>query len=278
MTIYPHTRDPCYCRFTHFTPEEAPLIKSIRDKALNRELATGTFINLGNTMTVEMAGSAGFDWVLIDVEHGAGDQQSLVTQIQAVSSTPAVPIVRIESNEPPRFKRVLDLGASGVMVPYVSTVEEAEQAVASMRYPPRGIRGVAKLNRGSAFGAEFEEYFERSHELLTTIVQIETLEALENIDGIAAVDGVDVLFIGPLDLSVNMGIPQEFDHPDFLAAKAKVAKAAQNAGKSSGILLLSAEQVPSTLEAGFTFVALGSDGGLVAAGMKTLNATFDAYR
>ena len=151
------------------------MIKSIREKALNRELVTGTFINLGNSLTAEMAGSAGFDWVLIDVEHGGGDQQALVYQLQAVTSTPAVPIVRIESNEPARFKRVLDLGASGIMVPYVSTVEDAEQAVASMRYPPRGIRGVAKLNRGSAFGSEFEDYYNRSHELLTTVVQIETV-------------------------------------------------------------------------------------------------------
>ena len=147
-----------------------------------------------------------------------------------------------------------------------------------MRYPPRGIRGVAKLNRGSAFGSEFEEYFDRSHELLTTVVQIETVEALNNLDGIAAVDGVDVLFIGPLNLSVNMGIPQQFDHPDFLEAKTRVAKAAENAGKSSGILLLNAEQVASTVEAGFTFIALGSDGGLVAAGMRNLSAAFDAYR
>ena len=254
------------------------MIKSIREKALNRELVTGTFINLGNSLTAEMAGSAGFDWVLIDVEHGGGDQQALVYQLQAVTSTPAVPIVRIESNEPARFKRVLDLGASGIMVPYVSTVEDAEQAVASMRYPPRGIRGVAKLNRGSAFGSEFEDYYNRSHELLTTVVQIETVKALENIDAIANVDGVDVLFIGPLDLTVNMGIREQFDHPDFLDAKAKVAEAAKNAGKSSGILLLNSDQVPETVEAGFTFVALGSDGGLVAAGMRNLNAAFDAYR
>jgi 4-hydroxy-2-oxoheptanedioate aldolase len=254
------------------------VIKSIREKALSRELVAGTFINLGNSLTVEMAGSAGFEWVLIDVEHGSGDQQALVHQLQAVSSTPAVPIVRIESNEPPRFKRVLDLGASGIMVPYIGTVAEAEQAVASMRYPPRGIRRVAKLNRGSAFGSEFDEYFNRSHELLTTVVQIETIEALENIDGIAAVDGVDVLFIGPLDLSVNMGIAEQFDHQRFLEAKAKVAKAAENAGKSAGILLMSADQVPATVEAGFTFVALGSDGGLVAAGMRNLSAAFDAYR
>lgn len=254
------------------------MIKSIRERALKRELCAGTFINLGSSLTTEMAGQAGFDWVLIDIEHGSGDHESLVTQLQAVASTPAVPIVRIANNDPPRFKRVLDVGASGVMVPYVSSAEEARQAVSSMRYPPRGIRGVAKLNRGSAFGSDFEDYFERSHELLLTVVQIETQQALDEIDEIAAIDGVDVLFIGPLDLSVNLGIPQQFDNPTFLAAREKVSKAAEKAGKAAGILLLNAGQLEDTVNAGFTFVALGSDGGLVAAGMRQNAACFDAYR
>ena len=254
------------------------MIKSIRERALNRELVAGTFINLGSSLTVEMAGQSGFGWVLIDIEHGSGDYESLVHQLQAVTSTPAAPIVRIAWNDPPRFKRVLDLGASGIMVPYVSSVAEAQQAVAAMRYPPRGIRGVAKLNRGSAFGQEFDDYFTRAHELLLTVVQIETEEAVNCIDDIAAVDGVDVLFIGPLDLSVNLGIPQQFSHSKFLEARAKVAEAARKAGKAAGILLLSPDQLEDTVQAGFTFVALGSDGGLVAAGMRQLASAFDQYK
>lgn len=254
------------------------MVNSIRQRVLNRELLTGTFLNLGSSLTVEMAGNSGFDWLLIDVEHGAGSHSNLLPQLQAAGATPAAPIVRIENNDPPRFKRVLDLGASGIMVPYVSSVEEAEHAVSAMRYPPRGIRGVAKLNRGSAFGAEFENYFTHSHEMLTTVVQIETVEALNCIDGIAAVDGVDVLFVGPIDLTVNMGIREQFDHPDFIAAKKKVTDAAQKAGKAAGILLLNPEQVEPALEQGFTFVALGSDGGLVGAGMRQLASTFSPYR
>ena len=252
------------------------MVNSIRDRVLNRELLTGTFLNLGSSLTVEMAANAGFDWLLLDVEHGAGDHSDLPGQMQAAGAS--APFVRIENNDPPRFKRVLDLGASGVMVPYVSTVEEAEQAVASMRYPPRGIRGVAKLNRGSAFGFDFDEYFTRSHELLTTVVQIETGEAVANIDQIAGVDGVDVLFIGPLDLSVNLGVPQQFDSPTFLEARQKVSDAARKAGKAAGILLLSPDQVAGTVEAGFTFIALGSDGGLVANGMRQLASAFDGSK
>ncbi len=254
------------------------MINSIRQRALNRELLAGTFINLGSSLTAEMAAQSGFDWVLIDIEHGAGDHESLVHQLQAVGGTPAAPIVRIAWNDPPRFKRVLDMGASGIMVPYVSSVAEAEQAVASMRYPPRGIRGVAKLNRGSGFGVDFDDYFAHSHEQLTTVVQIESREALDCIDGIAAVDGVDVLFVGPLDLSVNLGIPEQFDSPIFLDARQKVVDAARKAGKAAGILLLNPAQLEGTVQAGFTFVALGSDGGLVAAGMRQNASAFDPYR
>ncbi|MFT5365805.1 MAG: 4-hydroxy-2-oxoheptanedioate aldolase [Candidatus Latescibacterota bacterium] len=254
------------------------MVNGIRERVLNRELLTGTFLILGNSLTVEMAGNSGFDWVLIDVEHGGGSHSHLIHQIQAAGATPAAPFVRIENNDTPRFKRVLDLGASGIMVPYVSSVEEAEQAVLAMRYPPRGIRGVAKLNRGASFGTDFEEYFEKGHELLTTVVQIETVEALNAIDDIAAVDGVDVLFVGPMDLTVNMGIRGQFDHPDYIAARKKVSEAAQNAGKAAGILLANADQVPDTLEQGYSFVALGSDGGLVSAGMRELSSAFDAHR
>ena len=254
------------------------MITSIRERALNRELLAGTFINLGNTMTAEMAGSSGFDWLLLDVEHGSGDQDDLKHQIQAISGTPAASIVRIESNSAPRYKRVLDLGASGIMCPYVSSVEEAEHVVSYMLYPPRGIRGVAKLNRGSGFGLEFDEYFEHAHELLTTIVQIETKGGLDAVEDIAAVEGVDVLFIGPLDLSVNLGIPQQFDHPDFIEAKKRIVKAAHNNGKAAGLLLLDAGQVEQAVDDGFTFVALGSDGGLVATGMRNLISAFEPYQ
>ena len=243
-------------------------MRFIRERVLAGEFLAGGWCNLGSSVTAEIAGLAGFDWVLIDTEHGTGDLDALVGQLQAVSATPAVPIVRIAWNDPPRYKRVLDMGAMGVMAPYVNTAEEARQAASSMRYPPAGIRGVAKLNRGSSFGADFDRYFTTANDGLLTVVQIESPDAVANAEKIAAVDGVDVLFIGPLDLSVNLGIPQQFDHPKFKAALEKVAKAARGAGKAAGILLLSEDQVEEVKAAGFTFVALGSDGGFVAAGMR----------
>ena len=153
---------------------------SFRARLLAGEFLAGSWLNLGSPLTAEMAGLSGFDWVMLDHEHGPGSDETIVSQLQAVAATPAVCFVRIAANEPPRFKRVLDLGAMGVMVPYVSTPAEAQAAVAAMRYPPRGIRGVAKLTRATTFGAGFDEYFAHAHEWLVTMTQIETAEAVEN--------------------------------------------------------------------------------------------------
>lgn len=250
----------------------------IRDRVLRREILSGTFINLGSSVTTEIAGRSGLDWLLIDLEHSAGDEHTLLTQLQAVSATPACPIVRIPHNDPWRFKRILDLGASGIMVPWISSVREAEQVVSAMRYAPDGIRGVANLNRASGFGRDFKRYFAEANHSLLTIVQIEQPEALEVIDDIAAVEGVDVLFLGPLDMSVSMGIPQDYDHPDFKKAKQRIADAAFKAGKAAGTLLMSPDQLQETVEQGYTMVAIGSDGGVVAKGMQQIARSFDSVR
>ena len=241
---------------------------TFRARVLAREWLSGTFVNLGCAMSAEIAGTAGFDWVLLDHEHGPGGEDTLLHQLHALGGTPAFSIVRIAANEPPRFKRVLDLGAGGVMVPYVNNEAEARAAVAALRYPPRGVRGVAKFTRAAGFGQEFGDYYAHAHEWLVTMAQIETPEALANIDAIAAVDGVDVLFIGQLDLSTNMGIQSDLEHPRFVEARRRVAEAAKRAGKAAGILLTAAAQVAGVRDEGFTMVALGSDGGAVNAGLR----------
>jgi len=250
----------------------------IRDRVLSGEVLAGTWCNLGSSISAEIIAQAGFDWMLIDVEHGFGDYESLVHQLQAVTGTHTPPIVRIAWNEAPRFKRALDLGPSGIMVPYVNTAEEASRAVASMRYPPAGIRGLAKLNRGNAFGRDFDDYYATANDALLTVVQIETPMAIENVEEIAAVDGVDVLFVGPLDLTANLGILEQFDHPKFRDALARVAKASRNAGKAAGVHLMGPEQVEEMVAAGFTFIAAGSDRGMLAAGMRSLAEAFASAR
>lgn len=252
-------------------------MKWIRNDVLSGKIMAGTFLGLGSSIIAEIAGRSGFDWVLVDLEHGCGDHPQLVFQLQALESTPAAPLVRIAWNDPTRFKRVLDLGPSGVMVPYVSTAEEAEYAVKSMRYPPKGIRGMASSTRATTFGQEFSEYFLRANEDLLTIIQIETAQGVKHASEIASIDGVDVLFVGPLDLSVNLGYPRQFDHPEVRSAMEKVISACRNSGKIPG-LFLGNQDVGQAIEQGFTFLSHGSDTLAVTGGLKNSASVFDKYR
>jgi 4-hydroxy-2-oxoheptanedioate aldolase len=249
-------------------------VKWLRERLLNKELLIGTFLNLGSSVTAEIAGNAGFDWVLIDLEHGAGNRQELLYQLQAIESTPAVPFVRIAWNDPVMFKQVLDLGASGIMVPYIQTVQEAERAVAAMRYPPAGIRGVAVMNRACGFGPGFNDYFQSASSRLVTILQIESAEAIKNIDQIAAVDGADVLFVGPMDLSVGLGVPQQWNHPTMRSALAKVVNACQKSGKAAGIILMNEDQIEQAFADGFTVLSYSSDSAAVMKGLKSVADSF----
>ena len=253
-------------------------MKWIRERVLKREILSGTWLNLGSSITAEIAGLAGFDWVVVDLEHGAGGHDSALHQLQAISGTPASPLVRVVWNEAPKIKRALDIGAAGIVVPWVTSAAEAKQAVAAARYPPQGIRGAASITRAAAFGAEQREYLATANEKLLTVVQIETEQTLDRVDEIAAVDGVDVLFVGPFDLSLSMGIPTQYTEPRFRAALAKVSAAARNYGKAAGILLSKPEQLEQTVADGFTFIGLGSDGGVLAEGMRGLASAFKPYK
>lgn len=253
-------------------------MKWIRERVLSGEWMGGTILNLGSSLTAEIAGKAGFDWVLIDIEHGMGGRQELLGQLQAIESTRAAPLVRIAWNDPVLFKRVLDLGPSGVMVPYIRTAEEARRAVSAMRYPPGGLRGVARMNRACDFGPGFEEYFEAANSQLLTVVQIETKEALQSVGEISNVDGVDVLFVGPLDLSISLGLVGQLDHPHIKSALFRVVDACRQSGKAAGILVSNEEELDQVRATGFTFVGMSSDGGAVVRGMRELAAVLGRHR
>ena len=244
-------------------------MNSIRKRVLSGEILFGAGAYLGSSLTVEMIGITGFDFVWIDCEHGVGDLSELLPQLQAASIGGAAPVVRIVWNEAPRFKRVLDLGAAGVMVPYVNTAAEARAAAQAMRYPPEGVRGVARLIRANGFGQDFQAYFSEANEALLTVVQIETAEAVKNADEIAAVEGVDVLFIGPMDLSNNMGIPAQFEHPDLEKAMDTVLAACHKHGKAPGILAPTLDLVTKWVGKGFTFLVVGSDLASIMQGLKS---------
>jgi 2-keto-3-deoxy-L-rhamnonate aldolase RhmA len=212
------------------------------------------------------------------MEHGMGGSDSLLSQLQALAATPAAPIVRVASNDAVLIKRALDLGPAGIMAPMVSTAEDAKRVVSAMRYPPQGIRGVTPYTRPADFGRGFQEYFDKANDDLICLVQIETEEAVENAEEIAAVDGVDVLFIGPLDLTVGLGIMKQFDHPKYRAAVEKIVSACRKAGKAPGIILVDVEVPEDTVADGFTFVGRGSDGSVLAAGLSEVIEPFDKFK
>jgi 4-hydroxy-2-oxoheptanedioate aldolase len=253
-------------------------VKSIRDRALKREILAGTFLNLGSSLTAEIAGQAGFDWILIDMEHGAGNRTELLMQLQALESSPSVPLVRIAWNDPIIVKQVLDLGAAGIMMPYVQTAEEARRAAASMRYPPSGNRSVAVMNRACGFGPGFNEYFQTAGSRLLTILQIESPLAVDNIDEIAGVDGADVLFVGPMDLSVGLGLPQQWEHPKMRHAIEKVVNASQKAGKTAGTIVSNEAELKRAIADGFTMLAFSSDGAVMAKGMREIATIYEKYK
>lgn len=247
-------------------------MKNLKARVRSGETVFGCFLGMGSSITAEIMGLAGYDWALIDLEHGAGGEREALPQIQALEATPAAAVVRIESNARQRAHRVLDLGACGIMFPHIDTAEQAREAVAAMRYPPEGVRGVAFANRACAFGSNFRPYMEASLSSLLCIVQIETPEAVANVDAIAAVDGVDVLFIGPSDLSHSLGILGQFDHPLYRDAVDKTGQAGTRHGKATGILLPKPEDLGFYRERGFTFLASGSDGVLLNNAARALVA------
>ena len=239
------------------------------EKTKLREPLRGTFLSLGSPLLARMAAQLGFDWVLIDLEHGACTESDLQAMLLAVEGTNCAPIVRVVSNDQDSIKRALDLGATGVMIPYVSTAEEATRAVTYTRYPPHGCRGVASSTIATEFGLSTDAYHASVHERTAVIVQVETAEGVNNIEEIAAVDGVDVVFVGPLDLSYNLGCPKQFEHPDLLAALQKVVHACQDAATAVGILS-SEDKAKQHLDEGFTFLAVGSDAGAAKHGLLRL--------
>ncbi len=226
----------------------------------------GTFLNLGSPAAVEIAAGMGFDWLLIDLEHGNAGLSELRNMLLACrGATP--PIVRIPSVDADVVKFVMDSGAAGIMFPFVSSVALAKKAVEAMKYPPLGARGVAGIIRATDYGQNWKQYFQQANDNSLVVVQIETLEAVQAAEEIAAIDGVDVLFVGPLDLSVNLGCPADFTPPHFVEALQQVVAACQKHGKTAGILSRP-QHTAEHKRLGFRFFALGSDTGAVVGGLQ----------
>lgn len=245
-------------------------MKNIKQRLKNGETLNGCWITLGSAFVTEMVGHAGFDWVMIDLEHGAGSEKDVSAQIMALTSSNTAALVRVESPEPLRISRILEMGAEGIMVPKVNNEDIAQKVISGMHYPPIGNRGVATMIRPAAFGKTFQEYYEKAPNTLLGILQIETAEALNHLDEIAGIEGVDVLFIGPADLSMDLGIFGQFENPIYIDAVKKTVAAAEKAGKAVGILFSDPADYKKYYNLGIRFLACGTDQAFVLDGAKTM--------
>jgi 4-hydroxy-2-oxoheptanedioate aldolase len=229
----------------------------------------GIWCSIPGSGHAELLATCGFDWMLIDTEHSPVDLMTVQAMLQAVAPYPTHAAVRPGSLDPVEIKRLLDIGAQTILVPYVQSAEEARAAVAAVRYPPNGIRGVAGITRASRYGSA-TDYFEKAGEEICLLVQVETRRALEQIEAIAAVDGVDGLFIGPSDLAASMGHPGSPVHPDVKAAVLDGVRRIVAAGKPAGILSLDPSLLEEAVRAGTTFTAVDVDAAILLRGARSL--------
>lgn len=222
----------------------------LKEKLRKGEAVIGTFVGLGHPDVTEWLSRLGFDWLLLDAEHGPLGFETLQRLMQPMNGTSCIPIVRPQWNDSVVIKRILDIGAYGVLVPWVNSREEAENVVRACRYPPQGIRGF-----GPRRAAMFDpDYFETANEEILVAVQIETEKALKNIDDILSVEGIDACYIGPYDLSCSLGfgVPPKWDDPRYLEAIDWVLKAAEKWGKPAGMFAV-LNNIEWALEKGFRF-------------------------
>jgi 4-hydroxy-2-oxoheptanedioate aldolase len=243
----------------------------LRRRIRSGETLIGVFSDLASPMAAELCGRAGFDWVVLDLEHGVATEADLLALLHAVGTTPMDAIVRPQSAERLRVGRALDLGAAGIMLPQLQSAEEVRAAVRYLRYPPDGGRGVALRTRGAGLGSLTHADVARVvNERVVGIVQVESAGTVTDADTIAALEEVDVLFVGPADLSHNLGIPGRFDEPAYQDALRTVVAACQAHGKAAGILIYDAAGLAPLLDLGFRFIGLGSEGAFVSAGARAM--------
>ena len=233
----------------------------------------GLWNSIPGPLVAEALAGCGFDWVVIDTEHAPTDVPDVLGMLQAMAPYPVSAVVRPAANDPVLIKRLLDFGAQTLILPYIQSAEEAQAAVAAVRYAPRGMRGVAGLTRASRFGA-VADYTRRADAEICLILQVETALALTRIEEIAAVDGVDGLFIGPADLAASMGHPGGLDHPEVTAAIEDAIRRITAAGKPAGILTSDAAFARSCMGWGTRFTAVGIDIGLMLQAARGLAASY----
>ena len=232
-------------------------------------LQIGLWCSLCSNIAADIVRDCGFDWLLIDTEHSPNEIPDVLSQLQACEGGAATPIVRPAWNDIVIIKRCLDLGAQTLLVPYVQNPDEAKRAVEAVRYPPAGVRGVAVASRASRYG-RVNDYLKNANGEICLLVQVETRTAMDQLEAIATVEGVDGVFIGPSDLSASLGHIGHPAHPDVQKALETCVRRLKAVGKPAGILSGNEEEVRRYIGWGYTFVAVGSDVGLLSRGADAL--------
>jgi 2-keto-3-deoxy-L-rhamnonate aldolase RhmA len=235
-------------------------IPSLRSRLRRGETTIGSWLSFGYAPVAELMARAGFDWLVIDMEHTGIGIADALTLIEVIELAGVPPLVRVGANDALLIKRVLDAGAHGVVVPMINSAEEARRAVDSARYPPHGSRG-AGLGRAHDFGMDFDGYRAWADEEIVVVVQIEHMDGVANIDAIMNVNGVDAFIVGPYDLSGSLGRPGEWDHPEVLQCLTRIRETTADAGIVGGYHVVHSDrdEMSRRLDEGYRFIAYGDD-------------------
>ena len=234
----------------------------------------GGWVCSGSPVMAEIMAGSGLDVVLIDMEHAPNGLESVLTQLHALSGYPVTPLVRLSSDDPVTIKQVLDLGVQNLLIPMISTPEQAQAVAAATQYPPTGRRGIGNALARSGRWNRVQNYLDDAASHISIYLQIETVEGVENAEAIAAVEGIDGIFAGPSDLSASMGLLGQQTHPQVVEAVKATFTAATRAGKTAGVNAFDPAAARDYLNAGASWVLVGADVSLVARGSEHLAADF----
>jgi len=227
---------------------------------VNKEVSIGAWMQIGHTAVAEIFARAGFDWVCVDLEHGAIDLEKMTDIFRTIDAFDCIPVARLPYNDPVWIHRTLDAGARGLIIPMVNSAAEAENAITEAKYPPRGKRGFG-YSRANMHGMDFAQYIKDANDEIAIVMQIEHKDAVACLETIAQVQGVDGFFIGPLDLSGSMGITGQLDHPNMVAALDKYRRVCKEYNLSAGMHIVRPDEknVKAAIDQGYTLIALGLD-------------------
>ncbi len=256
-------------------PSSTPFDNPLKSRVKQGQRTVGAWLQIASPYTAEIMSRAGFDWLMIDMEHGPGDITTLISQLQAMNGSGVVPLVRAPWNDFVAIKRILDAGAYGVLVPYVNTRAEAEAAVRACRYPPAGVRGVAGSPRAAGYGQRGLDYLAHANDEILVMTAVETPEAVANLEAILAVDGLDAVFIGPMDLATSMGHFCDPGHAEVRAAISYVESRVLGSGRALATVANSWDQAQALYDRGYQMLMVMADGTGLA---KLANDSVERFR